>query len=388
MLRGKTIFAQLMDFLPWTSFSRIVRRYRGDRGVRKFPCTQQFRALAFGQITGRDSLRGIAGCLNARPAKLYHCGFSGPVQFSTLARANERRDWRIQADFAQRLIGRARALYADTPLETGLADTVYALDSSTIDLCLSVFPWANFRRTKAAVKLHTLLDLRGSIPRFLHITDGKFHDVNVLDILTPEPGAIYVMDRACVDFKRLYLMDQIGAFFVTRAKKNIAAHRVYSHPNDRARGLIADQTIALDGPRTKKRYPAHLRRVRYKDPDTGRKLVFLTNRTDVDALTVCALYKSRWHVELFFRAIKQNLKVKRFYGTSENAVKTQLWAAVSIYVLVAILRRQLGLEMPLSRVLQILSVTPFERMALTELLSPTGSAPDGGPATQLPLFPR
>ena len=388
MYRGKTLFAQLMDFLPWTTFARIVRRYHGNRRVRRFPCTQQFRALAFGQITGRTSLRGLATCLAAQPAKLYHCGFTGPVRLSTLARANARRDWRIHADFAQRLMARARALHSDTPLDVGLADTVYALDSSTIDLCLSLFPWANFRATKAAVKLHTLLDLRGSIPRFLQITDGKFDDVNVLDILAPEPGAIYVMDRADVDFQRLYLMHRTGAFFVTRAKKNLKAHRVYSHPSDRPRGVLADQTIALDGPLTRKKYPEKLRRVRYKDPDTGRSLVFLTNRTDIDALTVCNLYQSRWQVELFFKSIKQHLRIKRFYGTSENAVKTQLWVAFSVYTLMAIIRRKLDLQTPLNTMLQILSVTPFERMDLNQALTVSDRQPRGQTApSQLSLFP-
>ena len=387
MYRGKTLFAQLMSFLPWTTFARIVRRYHGDRGVGSFPCTEQFRALAFGQITGRTSLRGISACLAAQPAKLYHCGFRGPVHFSTLARANERRDWRLYADLAQRMIARARTLYAHTELDVRLADTVYALDSSTIDLCLAVFPWAHFRRTKAAVKLHTLLDLRGSIPRFLHISEGKLHDVNVLDILVPEPGAIYVMDRAYVDFRRLYLMHQTGAFFVTRAKRNLSAHRVYSHAHDRPRGVIADQTIALDGPQTKKKYPAKLRRVHYKDPDSGRKLVFLTNRTDIDALTVCNLYKSRWQVELFFRFLKQHFRVKRFYGFSENAVKTQLWVAVSVYVLVASIRQQLCIETSLHTMLQILSVTPFERMDLYQTMADCGPVPeDGASPHQLPLF--
>ena len=376
-----------MNFLPWTTFARVVNRYDGNRRVRSFPCTEHFRALAFGQITGRESLRGIVACLATQPARLYHCGFRGPVRRSTLAAANNRRDWRIHADFAQRLIARARMLYADTPLDVGLADTVYALDSSTIDLCLSLFPWANFRKTKAAVKLHTLLDLRGSIPRFLHITDGKVHDVNVLDILAPEPGAIYVMDRAYVDFQRLYLIHQTGAFFVTRAKKNLSAHRVYSHPNDRPRGVVADQTIALDGPLTKKKYPEKLRRVRYKDPDSGRTLVFLTNRTDIDALTVCNLYKSRWQVELFFKSVKQNLRVKRFYGTSENAVKAQLWVAVSVYLLIAIIRRQFQVEASMHTMLQILSVTLFERMDLYQVLTQSDSDPEGeAPPDQLPLF--
>lgn len=387
MYRGKTLFAQLMSFLPWTTFARIVQRYGGNRRVRSFPCTEQFRALAFGQITGRESLRGITACLAAQPAKLYHCGFRRPVHMTTLSRANQRRDWRIHADFAQRLIARARTLYADTPLDLGLADTVYALDSSTIDLCLSVFPWASFRATKAAVKLHTLLDLRGSIPAFLHITDGKFHDVNVLDILAPEPGAIYVMDRAYVDFGRLYLMHQTGAFFVTRTKKNLKMHRVYSHSNHRAQGVVADQTVALDGRYTRKKYPEHLRRVHYKDPDSGRKLVFLTNRTDVDALTICNLYKSRWQVELFFKNVKQNLRIKRFYGTSENAVKTQLWVAVSVYVLVAIIRKRLGIELSLHRMLQVLSVTPFEQMDLYQALTePVGEEAVEAPSGQLSLF--
>ena len=388
MYRGQTLFAQLMNFLPWTTFARIVQRYDGDRRVRKFPCSQQFRALAFGQITGRESLRGIAACLAAQPAKLYHCGFRGPVHVTTLSRANQRRDWRIHGDFAQRLIARARTLYADTPLDAGLADTVYALDSSTIDLCLSVFPWASFRATKAAVKLHTLLDLRGSIPSFLHITDGKFHDVNVLDILAPEPGAIYVMDRAYIDFGRLYLMHQASAFFVTRTKKNLKMHRVYSHPNDRARGVVADQTVSLDGRYTREKYPEQLRRVHYREPDSGRKLVFLTNRTDVDALTICNLYKSRWQVELFFKNVKQNLRIKRFYGTSENAVKTQLWVAVSVYVLAAIIRKRLGIEMSLHQMLQVLSVTPFERMDLYQALTqPASEKAVGRPSGQLPLFP-
>ena len=387
MYRGKTLFAQLMSFLPWSTFARIVQRYGGNRRVRKFPCTEPFRALAFGQITGRQSLRGIVTCLASQPAKLYHCGFRGPVRLTTLSRANQRRDWRIQADFAQRLIARARTLHADTTLDVGLADTVYALDSSTIDLCLAVFPRASFRAAKAAVKLHTPLDLRGSIPTFMHITDGKFHDVNVLDILAPEPGAIYVMDRAYVDFGRLYLMHQAGAFFVTRTKKNLKMHRVYSHSNDRAQGVIADQTVALDGRYTRHKYPEKLRRVHSKDPDSGRKLVFLTHRTDVDALTICHLYKSRWQVELFFKNVKQNLRIKRFYGTSENAVKTQFWVAVSVYVLAAIIRKRLDLERSLHQMLQVLSVTPFEQTDLCRALTKTVSEQTGEfPASQLSLF--
>ena len=294
MHSGKTVFAQVMSFLPWTTFARIVARYDGDRFVRSLRCSEQYRALAFAQLTGRESLRDIEACLAARPSKLYHSGFRAPIRRSTLADANERRDWRIYADFSQRLIAQARRLYADEPLATELDETTYALDSTTIDLCLSLFPWALFRKTKAAVKMHTLLDLRGSIPSFIHISDGKLHDVNVLDLLVPEPGATYVIDRAYVDFRRLHKLDQAGAFFVTRAKKNFRSRRVYSAPTDRTLGIIADQTIALDGVRTQRYYPEHLRRIRYKDPQSGKTLVFLTNRTGLDALTVCALYKSRW----------------------------------------------------------------------------------------------
>ena len=387
MYTGKTLFAQVMSFLPWTTFARIADRYSGDRRVRNLPCTEHFRALAFAQLTLRESLRDIETCLAAHPAKLYHSGFSAPVRRATLARANQRRDWRIQADFAQRLIARARRLYAGEALAVELADTVYALDSTTIDLCLSVFPWANFRTTKAAVKLHTLLDLRGSIPSFMHVSDGKFHDVNVLDIFAPEPGAIYVMDRAYLDFERLYLMHQIGAFFLTRAKKNLRAHRVYSARKDGEGGVLADQTIALDGPASRRRYPAHLRRIRYRDPASGKTLVFLTNRTDLEALTICDLYKSRWQVELFFKWIKQHLRIKRFFGTSENAVKSQLWVAVSVYVLVATIRKQLGIETPLYAILQILSVLPFEQVPLYEVLTKSESRSADRPLPdQLPLF--
>ena len=386
MYTGKTPFAQVMSFLPWTAFARIADRYSGDRRVRNLPCTEHFRALAFAQLTLRESLRDIETCLAAHPSKLYHSGFSAPVRRATLARANQRRDWPIQADFAQRLIARARRLYAGEALAVELADTVYALDSTTIDLCLSVFPRANFRTTKAAVKLHTLLDLRGSIPSFMHVSDGKFHDVNLLDILAPEPGAIYVMDRAYLDFERLHLMHQIGAFFLTRAKKNLRAHRLYSARKDREGGVLADQTIALDGPASKRRYPAHLRRIRYRDPASGKTLVFLTNRTDLEALTICDLYKSRWQVELFFKWIKQ-LRIKRFFGTSENAVKSQLWMAVSVYVLVATIRKQLGIETPLYAMLQILSVLPFEQVPLYEVLTKSESrSADRPPPDQLPLF--
>ena len=364
-----------------------MQRYSEDRRVRKFPCTDQFRALAFGEITGRQSLRGIVACLAARPAKLYHCGFRGPVHLTTLPRANQRRDWRIQADFAQRLIARARTLPAGTTLDAGLAETVYILDSSTIDPCFNVFPRASFRTTKAAVKLHTLLHLRGSIPTFMHITDGKFHDVNVLDFLAPEPGAIYVTNRAYVDFWCLHLIHQTGAFFVNRTKKNLKIHRVDSHSHDRAQGVIADQTVALDGRYTRYKHPEKLRRVHYKDPDSGRKLVFLTNRTDVNALTICNPCNSRWQIELFFKNVKQNLRIKCFYATSDNAVKTQLWVAASVYVLVAIIRKRLGLDVSLQQMLQVLSVDPFEQTDLRAALTKTASEQTGeDTASQLSLF--
>ena len=387
MYAGKTLFAQVMSFLPWTTFARIVDRYGGDRKVRTLRCTEHYRVLAFAQLTGRESLRDIEACLAAGSAKLYHSGFRAPVRRSTLADANERRDWRIYADFCQRLIVQARALYADELLAAELDETAYALDSTTIDLCLSMFPWATFRTTKAAVKMHTLLDLRGSIPSFIHISEGKLHDVNVLDLLVPEAGATYVMDRAYIDFQRLYALHQAGAFFVTRAKKNLRTHRLYSAPTDRTLGVIADQTIALDGVRTKRYYPDRLRRIRYKDPQSDKTLVFLTNRTGLDALTVCALYQSRWQVELFFKWVKQHLRVKRFLGASENAVKSQLWVAVSVYVLVAILRKRLGIDTPLYTMLQILSVMPFEQVPLYEALTMTdyNSAPDPS-AKQLQLL--
>ncbi len=298
MNTGKTLFAQLMDFLPWSTFDRIVARYNGNRAVRTLPCAAQYQVMAFAQITYRESLRDIEACLSAQSAKLYHMGLRGPVRRSTLADANETRDWRIYAEFAQRLIAQARRLYADDEMDVDLPSTVYALDSTTIDLCLSVFPWAHFRSTKAAVKMHTLLDLRGNIPSFIHISDGKLHDVHALDMLLPEAGAIYVMDRGYVDFARLHVLHEAGAFFVTRAKSNLDAHRVYSAPVDRSAGVICDQTIAMDGYLTQRHYPAHLRRIRFKDPETGKTLIFLTNQVTLPALTICALYKSRWRVEL------------------------------------------------------------------------------------------
>jgi hypothetical protein len=371
MNTGKTLFAQLMDFLPWTTFARYVLRYGGDRGVRTLPCAEQFRIMAFAQLTYRESLRDIEACLSAQAGKLYHMGLREPVRRSTLADANESRDWRIYYEFAQRLIVKARALYANEDFGVELANTVYALDATTIDLCLSVFPWAPFRSTKAAVKLHTLLDLRGSIPTFIHISDGKLHDVNVLDLLIIEAGAFYIMDRGYLDFERLYALDQAGGFFVTRAKRNLDARRLYSALVDRRTGVISDQTIALNGFYAAKHYPGHLRRIRYRDPETGKTLVFLTNQFVVPALTICALYKSRWSVELFFKWVKQNLRIKRFYGTSENAVRTQIWIAISVYVLVAIIKKQLNLEVSLHTLLQILSVTLFEKLPLQQAVADT-----------------
>ena len=371
MYTGNTLFAQLMDFLPWTTFARIAERYGGDRYVKSLRCTEHFRVMAFAQLTYRESLRDIEACLSAQASKLYHMGFREPIRRSTLSDANEARDWRIYADFAQVLIRQARKLYAADSFGVELADTVYALDSTTIDLCLSVFPWAPFRATKAAVKMHTLLDLRGAIPSFLHISDGKLHDVNVLDLLIPEAGAIYVMDRGYLDFERLHVLHQAGAFFVTRAKSNLDARRLYSAPPDRASGIICDQTIALNGYYSRQHYPDHLRRIRLRDPESIRTLVFLSNRFALPAITICALYKARWHVELFFKWVKQHLRIKRFYGTSENAVKSQIWIAVSVYVLVAIVKKRLNLEASLYTLLQILSVTLFEKMLIGQAL--TGS---------------
>jgi len=369
MYTGKTLFAQLMDFLPWTTFSRIVKRYQGDHYVKALSCSQHFRVMAFAQLAYRESLRDIEVCLAAQSSKLYHMGFKQPVRRATLADANAKRDWRIYADFAQRLITRARGLYSDTPLDIDWDGTAYALDSTTIDLCLSLFPWAQFRTTKSAVKVHTLLDLQGHIPSFIHISDGKWHDVNVLDILLIEPGAFYIMDRAYVDFERLNMVHNAGAFFVTRAKRNLDARRLYSSPVDRSTGIICDQTIALNGYMSYYKYPDYLRRVRFKDPETGKPLVFLTNHFKLPAMTICSLYKARWHVELFFKWIKQHLRIKRFFGTSENAVKSQIWIAVSVYVLVAIVKKRMDSEASLYTLLQIFSLTLFEKMPLEQAVT-------------------
>jgi hypothetical protein len=365
---GNLVFSQLMEFAPWHTFRRLVAKYRGDFNVRTFSCLDQFLSMAFAQLTYRESLRDIEACLRAQPTKLYHMGLRGKVSRSALADANESRDWRIYAEFAHSLIRTARRLYAQEPLAVDLAETVYALDATTIDLCLSLFPWAKFRKTKAAVKLHTLLDLRGAIPSFIHISDGKLHDVNVLDVLIAEPGAFYVMDRGYLDFERLYRLHQAASFFVTRAKSNFKFKRVYSRPVDRSTGLLCDQEVELVVFYSRRDYPARLRRIRYRDTE-GRRLVFLTNHMTLAPLTICELYHSRWQVELFFKWIKQHLRIKRFFGTSENAVKTQVWIAVAVYVLVAIVRKRLNLELSLHEMLQILSITPFEKIPMIQLLT-------------------
>ena len=387
MYLGKPLFVQVMDFLPWKTFHRIVDRYGGDHRTRSLSCAEQFRIMAFAQLTYRESLRDIEVCLAAQAGKLYHMGISAAVARSTLADANESRDWRIYFELAQRLIIKARALYVDEAFGVELANTVYALDATTIDLCLSMFPWAPFRSTKAAVKLHTLLDLRGSIPTFIHISDGKMHDVNVLDLLLIEAGAFYIMDRGYLDFERLYALDQAGGFFITRAKRNLDARRVYSAPVDRDTGLICDQTIALNGFYAAKLYPGHLRRIRYRDPKTGKNLVFLTNQFALPALTICALYRCRWQVELFFKWIKQHLRIKSFYGYSENAIKTQIWIAVSVYVLVAIAKKELRAQVSLYTFLQVTGVTVFEKSPILQVFdNPSPDTETADSANQLNLF--
>ena len=373
---GKTLFAQVMEFVPWKTFGRIVERHKGDAGVRTLGCADLFRVMAFAQLTWRESLRDIEVCLAANQSKLFHMGLTAPPARSTLADALNLRDWRIYHGLAQRLIVRARALYLQEPSVLDLDASVYALDSTTIDLCLSLFAWAPFRSTKAAVKLHTLLDLRGAIPTFIHISDGKLHDVNVLDIMPVEAGAFYVMDRGYLDFARLYEMHQTGAFFVTRAKRGMDARRVYSAPPQRETGVICDQRVMLNGFYSARAYPEHLRRVRFKDPESGKTLVFLTNNTSLPALTIAALYKGRWQVELFFKWIKQHLRIKRFLGTSENAVKSQIWCAVATYVLIAIVKKELQLDASLYTCLQILSVSVFEKTELSCALRPDRDLPE------------
>jgi hypothetical protein len=369
MHSGKLVFSQVMDYLPLHTFRRCVQRYRGHHKVRHFSCLDQYLSMAFAQLTYRESLRDIEACLRAQRNKLYHMGIRSNISRNTLANANRVRDWRIYAEFAHCLINTARPLYVNDDFGVELDQTVYALDSTTIDLCLSVFPWAKFRRTKAAIKLHTLLDLRGSIPSFIHISDGKLHDVNILDHLIPEPGAFYVMDRGYLDFKRLYQFSQYAAFFVIRAKSNLKCRRLYSHPVEKKTGLRCDQTIALTGFYPSKHYLGKLRRIKYHDPITDKTLIFLTNNFLLPSLTIAQLYRCRWQVELFFKWIKQHLRIKSFFGTTENAVKTQIWIAVSVYVLVAIVKKRLGLELTLYTILQILSVTAFERMPLIQTLN-------------------
>jgi hypothetical protein len=384
---GKTLFAQIMEFVPWTSFARIVDRYAGNAGVRRMTCAEQFRIMAFAQLTWRESLRDIEATLGANASKLYAMGLRHTVHRSTLADANDARDWRIWSDLAALLIRRARKLYCSEDLGLDLTNTVYALDSTTIDLCLSLFDWAPFRKTRAAVKMHTLLDLRGAIPAFIHISDGKLGDVNVLDILPVEAGAFYVMDRGYLDFARLYKLHQAGAFFVTRAKSNMNARRVYSAATDRTTGVICDQAIALNGFYVSQDYPEHVRRIRFKDPESGKSLIFLTNNTTLPPLTIAALYKNRWQVELFFKWIKQHLRIKKFLGTSENAVKTQIWCAVSTYVLIAIVKKELQLDASLYTLLQILSVSVFEKTEISCALRLDQPVPEPSlGANQLNLF--
>jgi len=368
MNSGRTVFSQLISFLPDREFRRCVARYGGNRRLREFSCWDQYLTMAFAQLTYRESLRDIEACLRSLQGKLYHIGFRGQVSRSTLADANENRDWRIFADFAQVLIGMARPLYAHDPIGVDLKQTLYALDSSTIDLCLSLFPWARFRKHKAAVKMHTLLDLHGNIPTFIRITEGKLHDVNILDEFLPEPGAFYVMDRGYIDFERLFLFTLCSAFFVVRTKENVLLERRYSRPVDRTTGLRSDHTVILTAIDSAKAYSDPLRRVTYFDAEKAKRLKFLTNNFVLPALTIAQIYKCRWQVELFFKWIKQHLRIKAFYGTSENAVKTQIWIAISVYVLVAILRKRLGLEMSLYQILQILSLTLFEKVPILQAL--------------------
>jgi hypothetical protein len=387
MHEGRIVFSQLLDFFPKHEFDKCVQRYGGNHRVRNFSCLDQFLSMTFAQLTGRESLRDIATCLRAMESKLYHAGFRGKVSRSTLADANESRGWRIFHDLAQVLIVAARNLYAEDDFGVELDHTVYALDSTTVDLCLSLFPWAKFRKRKGAVKLHTLLDLRGSIPTVVIVTHGKVHDVNVLDDLILEAGAIYIMDRGYLDFARLYAMTQALAFFVTRAKSNFDCRRLYSRPIDKSTGLRCDQTVVLAGFYSNKDYPCALRRIRYVDLETGKRFTFLTNNFTLPALTIAKLYRCRWRVELFFKWIKQHLRIKAFYGTSENAVKTQIWIAISVYVLVAIVRKRLHLEASLYTILQILSVALFEKTPILQALSRQNyREPEDDQCKQLDLF--
>ena len=376
MHTGKLVFSQVMDFIPMQTFRRLVSRYHGDRWIKSFTCLDQYLCMAFAQITYRESLRDIEACLRAQSNKLYHMGIRGNVSRTTLADANEQRDWHIYEDLAHSLIATARSLYsADTFLDD-LTETVYALDATTIDLCLSMFPWANFRRNKGAIKLHTLLDLRGNIPTFIHVSDGKLHEVKTLDLIPLEPGAFYVMDRGYLDFSRLHALSQAAAYFVIRSKSNLQCRRVYSNTVDRTTGVIYDQSVALTGYYSSKEYPAMLRRVKFHDAETNKRLVFLTNNFSLPSLTIAKLYRSRWQVELFFKWIKQNLRIKTFYGTSENAVKTQIWIAVSVYVLAAIMKKRLNLQPSLYTILQVLSVSAFDITPINQLLTNTHYKPE------------
>jgi hypothetical protein len=387
MLTDRFVFSQLMDFLPKDQFDRCVERYHGNRRIRHFSCLDQFLCMAFAQLTYRESLRDIETCLRAIPKKLYHAGFRGSIARNTLAKANERRDWRIYADLAQVLIAQARRLYAADGFGVDLEQTAYALDSTTIDLCLALFPWAQFRRRKGAVKLHTLLDLRGKIPCFVRITHGKTHDVTALDAVVIEAGAFYVMDRGYLDFGRLHRFTVGLAFFVIRGKKNLDYSRRSYRRVDKTTGLRSDQTIVMNGPKTSKAYPEPLRRISYCDPGTQKRFVFLTNNFQLPALTIAKIYKSRWQIELFFRWIKQHLRIKSFYGTSSNAVRTQVWIAVGVYVLVAIVRKELNLERSMAEILQILSISLFEKTPVIEALSlPKPGFGETTSHNQLPLF--
>ena len=369
MYTGKLIFSQVMEHLPLHVFHQCVARYQGDFKVQEFSCLDHYLCMAFAQLTYRESLRDIEACLRAQKHKLYHMGIRSSVSRNNLANANKIRDWHIYADLAHSLIPTARKLYVNDSFALELENTVYALDATTIDLCLSMFPWANFRKSKGAIKLHTLLDLRGNIPTFIHISDGKLHEVNTLDILPLEAGAFYIMDRGYLDFARLYMISQHSAFFVIRAKSNLKCRRVYSHQIDRSTGLICDQSVILTGFYQSKAYPDKLRRVKHYDAKTDKTLVFLTNNFSLPAMTIAELYRNRWQVELFFKWIKQNLRIKTFYGTSENAVKSQIWIAVSVYLLVAIMKKRLKIEASLYTILQVLSVTIFERMPLLQALT-------------------
>ena len=369
MYTGSTIFTQLMNLLPWRPFQTCVARYKGDYKVKTFKCAEHFRVMAFAQLTYRESLRDIETCLRVMGSRLYHMGIKSAVSRNNLSHANENRDWRIYADFAQILIQRAKDLYANEPLGIDLQSTVYALDSTTIDLCMSLFPWARFRRTKSAIKLHTLMNLRGSIPEFIHISDGKMHDINILDLLVPSPGAFYIMDRGYMDFQRLYQLHRERSFFITRAKSNFKFKRRYSHEVDKSSNVQCDQTIFLTTYYPATNYPESLRRIRFYDTDRQKHLVFLTNNFELPAATVAQLYKARWHIEIFFKWIKQHLRIKAFFGTSENAVKVQIWTAVSTYLLVAIMKKELMLEQSLYTILQVLSLSLFEKMPILEAFS-------------------